>query len=186
MRTEVNSQDLGAKIIPVYFLLAALGGGIALVLLLTVPGDPENAWLLGLSRLRLVMALGITFGTVLFAGLAAYSWVKPAWRERFAHRVRVGLHHDLVFVALVVLSIAGLILGGQLLRLAYSVSDPYVRGYLTRLAPLLFWGAALSLQTFLVLPALRYGNCKSAQLFSSFFSSSGWLLPGRGLGFNRT
>jgi len=66
-----------------FFLLASLEGGFALLTLLRVPTDPTNSIVFGLSSSRLLMVAALLSITLLFAWLGWQAWRKPLWREKY-------------------------------------------------------------------------------------------------------
>ncbi len=66
-----------------FFLLASLEGGFALYSLLTLPTDPTNSLIFGLSASRLLMVSAL-LGIVLFsAWLGFYAWHNSHWRDKY-------------------------------------------------------------------------------------------------------
>src|SRR3990172_7753669 len=63
----------------IYLLLVSIAGFAALVALLREGSDPENAWLFGFSRTRLLMAGGV-FGVAAALALLAWLWPKATVR----------------------------------------------------------------------------------------------------------
>jgi hypothetical protein len=71
IETKNSKTPPGAiRLLRTYWQAAPFEAGLALASLLLIPSDPKNAWLLGLSKSRWVMAAALGALLVLFAGLA--------------------------------------------------------------------------------------------------------------------
>ena len=138
-------------------LLVVLGGLITLVMLFRTPSDLNNIFLLGLSKVRFVILVGVLGVLISFGFLISYLWRNPEKGNKLSTPIYNWIQKTWLNVLLVAFSIGGVIICSQLLNLANIVSDPYVQGYLLRLKPLLFWALVLCLQTLITLPLLRYG-----------------------------
>jgi len=146
-----------------YFALATIEGVLSLIWLLTIPSDPKTAWFFGYSRFRVLLVGCSLIGITLFVGLFINAWRDATWEEEVFGCIQTLLQRERIRTLLWVISILILILAITGLWLAFKPDwtnrvDPAARSslrllgvYLTRLAPLLFWGAALSLQTMIIL-----------------------------------
>ncbi len=135
-----------------YAWLATLEGIIALDALLRIPGETSSAWLLGLSKARLTLAVSLLFWTACFTALGVF-----ARRDRVVGALNAWLARPWRYTAALVFSLGIFLVGTQFLHLGYVVTDPYVRGYLTRLSPLLLLAVLFAFQNLLLLPWLRHG-----------------------------
>ncbi|RME06655.1 MAG: hypothetical protein D6803_05925 [Anaerolineae bacterium] len=134
------------------FLYLTLGEGVlALVILILIPGDPKNAWLLGFSRLRLAMlAFGILIVTGLGIGVRAILRTKPrlgAWRAA----TRRALAWDGHVTTALVICLVVLLAGSYFLLTTFTSTDAFLLGYFYRLAPWVFWLTAFALQCLIAL-----------------------------------
>ncbi|MBT3190603.1 MAG: hypothetical protein HN736_08190 [Anaerolineae bacterium] len=66
-----------------FFLLASLEGGFALFTLLSLPTDPTNNLIFGLSASRLLMVVVLLSISLLSAWLGILSWRKSIWMEKY-------------------------------------------------------------------------------------------------------
>ena len=142
-----------STLLQTYFWAAAAGALAALVLLLAQPSEAASAWIFGLSKPRAVLAVVLLLGIFAAVGIALLVRRSSLWSERILVWVR---NCWLYWVSLIA-SLIGLFVGSQLWHLANIVVDPYVRGFLTRLVPLLLLLTTFSLQSLILLPILRHG-----------------------------
>ncbi len=77
-----DRHDVAIKAVRYYFLSGALEAAIGAVLIVLIPADPKNAWLLGLSRSRWAFLSGMLIIGVLFAALWVRSRRNPGWLTR--------------------------------------------------------------------------------------------------------
>lgn len=152
-----KDKRLTTNILRGYFLLAVLQGGLILLTLLQIPTDAKNRFLFGFSALRLGIAAGVLLVMLAFMWLALETWRISPWFTRLISTLERQIKRQRVWAAVVILLVAGLFAGSYLLLLTPEISEPFARAYFERLAPLILWAALLSLQTLIVLPALRHG-----------------------------
>ncbi len=141
-----------------YLVLASIEGVAALIYLISIPGDAQNAWWLGLSKTRLAMAAVLFVGTAMFLGLTFKVWRDPVWRGRFLLSVQKTLDFKALYFGLILTLFIGGVAAGHLVWLASVLTDQFVQGYLQRLAPISLWVGLLSWQTIIILPLLRFGS----------------------------
>jgi len=147
------------------FWTPLISGLISMVWLAFIPGDPKNAWFLGLSKMRLSMFLGGGVSLILIAYFLWKSTRKPAEHQSlggFPKSLRIKpsfLKWSAVLSALAIFCM------GMLLVTSFSHNDPSLRGILSRLAPWAFWALVLSWEVFvLVIPkVLKVGRLKLAR-----------------------
>lgn len=169
MFQEMAKPNRKLSLISIYLLVAVLSGVTALVLLLGDPSEAGNIWILGLSKTRLVVALGLLFWISGFTFLLGQIWFNSRRSDWLVNKFRAVLERNFVYGLLLVFSVATLLITSQLWRLSLVVEDSYVQGYLNRLIPLLFLALAFSLQNLLFLPLIRYGFPKVADNFPRSF-----------------
>jgi len=153
-----NSQDRTwrQRALLIYLLAAVLAGVAVFSYLLRIPGDASNAMVLGLSKTRLILALGLLAGIAFFG----FGFIKVGrdalWSQRFLDRSQAFLQRNFVYyLAIVILFLIGVICS-HLIWLSTVLTDAFLLGYLLRLMPLILWLCFLSWGTIFLLPVLRY------------------------------
>jgi hypothetical protein len=158
----------------VYGWVALLAGITSMVWLVLIPSDSKNAWVLGLSKTRLVLFL---FGVGLLV-LICYFLFKSAGnsdrRFKKARRLNtfmmrpallrwVGLFSGLVVFAALFLLLA-----------SYLMVDPYLRGILIRIAPWFFWSLVLFCEIFVLVNSslLTYARLSMERTEEVWFQGS--------------
>lgn len=127
------------------FALSAFEALAALVYLVSLPADPENALILGFSLRRLIVAVVLLGGGLAGAGLA-FASARPAWRARWLDpSSRRGL-----FNAALVLLPLGTVVSGLipvvLMSLYRTSGEFHYAAYFERLLPMLLWLGLVCLQ----------------------------------------
>lgn len=153
----INNRRSTTRILRGYFLLAALQGGFILLTLLQIPTDAKNRFLFGFSAIRLGIVAGVLVVMLVIAWLALETWRLSPWFTRLFSGIERQLKRQKIWAAVVIAIIAGVLGGSYLLLLAPEVTEPFARAYFERLSPLILWATLLSVQTLIVLPALRHG-----------------------------
>ncbi len=142
-----------------FLLLTFAEGVLTLILLLTIPGDPKNAWILGLSRFRVLMLAAGMF-VVGTTGLFVRRTVND--RTRLTHlqeKVSSALSWDGHVTTTLTLALAGLIAGSYFFYITFTSTDQFLLGFFRRLTPWVFWVTAICAQTLvLLIQALRQGS----------------------------
>ncbi|MBN2500181.1 MAG: hypothetical protein JXB38_05390 [Anaerolineales bacterium] len=174
----------------------------ALVMLLAQPADPKNAWLLGLSRSRWLMAGALLLGLLLFGRLAWRAWRNQTWGETLAGNLARWLGNSITF-AIVLLVTLGLFLAGWAAfflpeERAIELLGNYAL-YSLRLKPFFFALTFLAAFSIILTFALRFGvqlvtlNLETPTLRAAGLVFVGLLLlllisalTGLGRGFDRT
>jgi hypothetical protein len=160
-------SDLRPTTILLLWSVAALLEGVtAALFLINIPSDSNNVWLFGLSKGR-VFVLGGMLGLIFTNGFLAYQFGRNSLLgKRMTGFIQNLVKKSLIYGGLVGSSLFGVFLFSQVIHLARVVSDPYVRGYLVRLIPLVFWLLAICIQNLLLLPLMRHGANGSGEIFS--------------------
>ena len=148
-----NNRNLLA--LQIYIFTAILGCITALLLVFQNPSELDNALIFGLSKIRLVVALGLLFGGALLVLVLGKMQLNKEWGAKFGQRIRSFLKNNFVYASVLFASLIVLFLTSQLWRLSQTAQDPYVQGYLGRLAPLLILMGWLSFQNLLFAPLIR-------------------------------
>lgn len=138
----------------VLFFLVLLGV-LFEVAFLFQPSEPENAWLLGYSRSRVLLVAGMALAVGMAGFLLIAAWKKQAWFEAGIKRLETFLSQPAENLAWVTFSLSGLFLflaTGVILSLFPLSGDwgalPVV---LLRLRPVLLWGIVVCLSLLFLL-----------------------------------
>jgi hypothetical protein len=159
-----------------YPILALVAGLVSMGWLAIIPGDAKNAWLLGLSRTRLLMFVS---GAAILAAIGYGLWRSSrdsAWAERVSRRLNdwlvrpapwrtsSPLRATVNLRALALVAALGAAGSAIFLGIAITRQDPYSRGILIRLAPWAFWGLVACLETLVLAMTklLAYGRLEMA------------------------
>jgi len=115
-----------------FLLLTFAEGVFTLVLLATIPGDPKNAWLLGLSRFRILMLV-----TGMFIVGATWIFIRQTINDhvRLGHiqeKIGHALSWDGHVTTVLTIALAGLITGSYLLYVTFTSTDQFLLGLLTQ------------------------------------------------------
>lgn len=143
-----------------YFLFASLEAILAIGLLFTIPADTKNAWFLGYSRSRWMMAGGFLGLSILFASFIPLIRNNPNGLKRIGKSISMRMGSKLGFQSLLVINIFFLISSIRLIFSTFYLTDPYFGTLLNRLIPLIVLVAVLSAQTLVVLPLLFSNSLK--------------------------
>ena len=154
-----------STLISLWCTAAALESFFAVVLMVSIPRDPNNAFMLGLSTSRWILLVGLLGSLILFGFMAYNLWRNNNMGDWFLTFLTATAVRKTSFIFVVVISFFGFIVISQLFHLANVVVDPFVQGYLTRLKPYMFLVVALCIQTLLLFPLLRYGTPKWGEIF---------------------
>jgi hypothetical protein len=131
-------------------LIPIAAGLISIVWLVLIPGDPQNAVLLGLSKTRLLM---------LAVGLGLWGWMgslylrglrDPVWRKMMSQRIYQIYLQPAPLTGIVWAAAVGVLGSTAALTAAYAHPDPYIKGIINRLAPFAFWVLVIALEAFLL------------------------------------
>ena len=134
------------KPITYYFRSGAIEGVLAFVLMLLIPADPKNSWILGFSRTRLLSLLILGLLALSFLYLANLSLRKPKFTEKIS--LILDFIFDLYGFSLpVLLLITGLFILWPYLKLFTLLPFEEVK---IRLLPFILYLAARYFQSILV------------------------------------
>lgn len=146
---EMKRQILTLKI---FFLLSFLEGLISFLYLLTIPGDPKNSFLLGLSTSRLFL-----LGVVLILALFFFSALIIIWRQenlanKLTSRLENIFNRPVVLLIATHLSFLVSLFGLYIFYLSFFFgTDRYIEAYAIRLRPLVFWVTAICIKILIIL-----------------------------------
>lgn len=139
-----------------YFLLLTLESVVMLAYIASLPADPKNSWLLGLSRNRwLMLAAALAMSATSLFPLVK-SWVGGGWLQRQALRLEAWLAHNFVLGLVIIISFLCIVTATWFNSywMRYS-SDQFLQAYIIRLAPFVAWLCLVAIETLLLLPFLR-------------------------------
>jgi len=142
----------------VYLSLAILQSVPVIILMFLSQSSPDSILILGLSRERLILTLGILSILCLFLSLFIRTWLSP---NRTIDRLRkiISLLENQPAWGLVLL-VLGLfsITGSYLITLIPEITEPFTKAIFFRLQPIIIWAAGLSFLTFIFLLWSKYGS----------------------------
>ena len=141
-----------------YFYLAALDGAVAFFYLLSIPADPKNAWLFGLSRLRLVLVGCALFLSLDFFWLGLQFQLRKSWIVYSIQKIGVWLQQNQNYFSAVMICLGALVGWGYLYLLTIKARFMLLQATFERLAPLILWACILSTLTLILLLVVHYEN----------------------------
>ncbi len=151
----------------IWLLFAVVEGFVAIFLFFRIPGVSEAAYLGGFSKGRIAILAGL-FGSLFFFLYLTYNtWRSTTWAKMVSNHIQRFLRSRYVYGLCIGILLPGVFFFSQLFYFSGVVSDPYVKGYLVRLRPLLFWISGILLQTLVMLPLFRYGFRSCDRVFSA-------------------
>jgi hypothetical protein len=129
-----------------FLLIAVLGGGISVILSFVLP--EESAWILGLSRLRLLIFLLSLLGTGGFLYLLLGKLRDSSWREDVSQKIRSVVDPAAHKTHLIFGLLGGFAFGIFFLIYTWTTKNPLHQAYFTHLVPLVLWGTIICGATF--------------------------------------
>jgi hypothetical protein len=156
-RRSPSGLSLQNLVLRLGLILTICEGLLTLIALLRIPADTKNALLGSLSLERLILLAGAALLTLAASALLLRTWLRPAWFACFQERLRARLADRKTWGVLLIVSASGVMAGSYHILLTPEITEPFSRAYFERLLPLLGWFTALSAQTLLALPLLRFG-----------------------------
>ncbi len=143
------------RAIQIYFLAAVLEGIAAIIILIQEPS--EVSFLFGLSKTRLLLAVGNLIWVAANALVFGRLWIDDKRQSIIVGRINGIIQNNILYGILIVVALLGFIFSSQLWHLAGTAIDPFVRGYLGRLIPVLVLICCFSLQNIVLIPLIRFG-----------------------------
>ncbi len=137
-----------------YFYALIVEGIISVLVLMLIPGETESAWLLGYSKNRWLLA---AFPLLL---LSVTGWLvyqarnNKTWYPAYEQKTREFFAQDSTLTLGIYLPLTLALAGVYFLFTTATTTDLHLKGYLTRLAPLIAWLTAINLQTVWYLASL--------------------------------
>ena len=165
---QKKKQDRSMIMLRRYFALGALEGILCFLLLLVLPADQKNAWILGFSRLRVFM-LGVALAGILFFGYLTRKSNNQDWARKTRDWVDQTFQSEKFSVVAITFLLTVFILGLVFLYSSLSPTNfvirPHllrtselIRTFMDRLAPFVAWLTGISLQTIILLSVWGYGT----------------------------
>ncbi|MDH5507199.1 MAG: hypothetical protein OEZ02_08270 [Anaerolineae bacterium] len=142
-------------VLRLYLALASLEGFAVLAALLSVSPDPKNAWLLGFSKSRILLAAVVLASALAIAGLAFWLHRSSSLRNNLVTKIQARLLPARSYVPLILSIMLILVASGYAYILGGQITDNIVRVRLERISPVLLWLFALCAQSLAAFPLLR-------------------------------
>jgi len=150
-------------IIKYYFFLCALWGGISTLILLSIPGDPKNAWLFGFSKTRFILLFGLLIITIVLVGLGILFWRKQNWRQSLANKLSwLSIEFGYLYPILILAFGITVLVPYFYMFLSYPLEGFYLRVF-----PFVLLVTLVTLQTFLALSSIVWANRKELETNSN-------------------
>lgn len=157
-----------------FFFFGFIEGLFCFIWLLAIPGDTDNALIVGLSPFRIILMAVAIIGSLVFLSLLLKSLFDIDWLENLEKWFKKVFSRDVISTScLGILMVLG-VCGAVFLIFTYSrssfrltpsllVSIEFLRALMTRLSPLVFWITAMCLQMIIML--IVYGYCTRSRLY---------------------
>jgi len=136
----------------IYFFANALIAAICLLVLLLLPTDPKNVWLIGYSKSRLALIVVFVFLIMLFAYIGVKFYRNPRFNQRLVQKVIdfVSEYRSILLVMLPLYSFTIILLFVYFyLQMRYQAITS-LQVFFDRLLPLVFFGLFLFIMTTIV------------------------------------
>ena len=137
----------------IYFFANALIAAVCLIVLLLLPTDPKNAWIIGLSRNRLALIVVFIFIVLLFLYLGVKSFRNPRFNQVINEKV-INFVSEYRLILLVMLPVYGftfiVLFGYFYLQIRYQAITS-LQVFLDRLLPLILFGFSFIILTSLLI-----------------------------------
>ena len=117
-------------------LIAGIG---CLAWMLTIPGDPKNAWLWGFSKSRILMLGAMGCGVLVIGLLWIISLKNEVWYIKLQNLTDRLLKARPILALGWVFSWLGFTITIYFLLYTLTSTDAYLKGFFTRLAPIVLW-----------------------------------------------
>jgi hypothetical protein len=139
-----------------YFLLLSLESVGVLVYIFSLPADPKNYWLLGLSLNRWLMLATALAMSAAGLFLLVRAWLGGNWLQRQALRLEAWLGNSFVLGLVIIISLLCIVVAAW--YASYWMqhnSDQFLQAYIIRLSPFMAWLSLVAIETLSLLPFLR-------------------------------
>lgn len=159
LNSKSNSK-LITTIINYYFFLCALWVGISTLILLSIPGDPKNAWLFGFSKTRFGLLIGLLIITIVLTGLGILFWRKKNWKQSLIRKLaRLSVEFGYLYPVLILAFGITVLTPYFYMFLSYPLEDFYLRVF-----PLILFLTLFTIQTFFGLSLIVWSNRKGLEI----------------------
>jgi len=146
------------KTIQYYLVFGLIEAVASLVYLFSIPTDPKNVWIFGISKNRFVMAIGIVLVIVWFliSTLITYRKQDSIWLENFIAWLEKCIKMYRWYIPFIFLAFGIVVFGPYFYLLKISINLPTLQAILIRISPITFLGCSLTFQTVVALIVLNY------------------------------
>jgi len=146
------------KTIQYYLVFGLIEAVVSLVYLISIPTDPKNVWIFGISKNRFVMSIGIVLVIVWFliSTLITYRKQDSIWLENFIAWLEKWIKMYRWYIPFIFLAFGIVVFGPYFYLLKNSINLPTLQAILIRISPIFFLGCSLTLQTVVALIVLNY------------------------------
>ena len=135
-------------LLKLFFWLAALEGIVIFSYMISLPRDADHAWMLGFSKSRFVVLLGLAGVTVIFLILAVGLSARKTWALKMRSGWSSRFQRPVFLWTLIVSATIFWVFGSLILLQWFFVStDAQLQAYLQCLTPIVAFGTLLMLQT---------------------------------------
>lgn len=148
--------------IPLRSFLSAvvLEGLISIIWLLLIPGDPKSTWILGLSKTRLILLIGLIFILSVSIYFTYRAYKDHDGYQRTTLRLTEYFNHPKHASIGAIIAGLGFLAGCVLIIWAFSTTDLFIQSYLHRLTPIVFWVTAIAGKIFYLIFRRHAGTWK--------------------------
>jgi hypothetical protein len=140
----------------VFLTLGAVEGIISFAFLLAIPADPKNAWMFGYSQRRILIFVVNLIFLVLAAWACAKYWRDEVWREKLIAALDSAFKRRWLYTLFVILALMVAFAGIACAAFAITTTDMQIQAIFMRLAPMILWGALVSLQGAVIAGLMKY------------------------------
>jgi len=137
--------------IKTYLIIALISGGVSTILLGVIPDASKNPWLLGLSKIRLLLLFLNLLAISILAFLTATKAKNAAWIENLNLKIARFIAPEEHKTHTMLSTLGGLFLGIYFIFHTLTTSNPFHQSYFPHLIPWAFWAASICGETFVFL-----------------------------------
>lgn len=162
---KIDDKQVVSTALRIYFLSNALIAAVCLLVLLLIPTDPKNVWLIGLSRNRFALIVVFIFIVLFFMYLGVKSFRNPRFTQEINEKV-INLVSEYRSILLFMLPVYGFTFIAMsvyfYLQIRYQAITS-LQTYFDRLLPLVIFGWSLFILTSLLVYLISFRLPKSQQ-----------------------
>ncbi|MEA2008496.1 MAG: hypothetical protein U9O54_05205, partial [Chloroflexota bacterium] len=137
--------------IKTYLIIALISGGISTILLGVIPDASENMWLLGLSKLRVLLLIFNLLAISVLGFITARKAKDTPWTDKLNRKIADFTAPEERKTHILLTSLGGLLLGIYFIFHTITTSNPLHQSYFPHLIPWAFWAASICGETFVFL-----------------------------------